>query len=137
MFAAVIDFQNDADKRKLWGVLKHCSGKQRVEICRHRQRRSDRANRYYWGVVVPAARQALYETQGEMFDPEESHEFLKALFLSKPIVDKRTGELLATVVGSSAKLNTEQFSDYVEKVRLWLADYAGVILPDAETFATA
>lgn len=132
MLDVVLNFDVDADKRKLYGVLKHLKGKHRIEICRYKPRRSDAQNRYYWGVVMPYASTALTETQGETFDCETAHEFFKGVFLARPVVNKKTGELMSTMVGSSAVLDTARYSEYVEQVRTWLAEYCGVMVPDPE-----
>ncbi len=132
MIDAIVNFDIDADKRKLWAAMKHLKGKQRVEICRYRPRRSDKANAYYWSCVMPAAAQGLTESQGETFDCETAHEFFKSLFLSRPVVNKATGELIANIVGSSAVLDTARFTEYVEQVRTWCAEYLGVLIPDPQ-----
>lgn len=133
----VVNFDEDADKRKLWGVLRTLKGRHRVEVARYRPRRSDQQNKWYWGVIMPMAAHALTESQGETFDPETAHQFFKALFLSRPVVDRRSGELLTNIVGSSAVLDTARYTEYVEQVRQWMAEYLGVVVPDPEAFGAA
>ncbi len=67
--------------------------------------RSDAQNRYYWGVVV----KILADELG--YFPEEMHDALKLEFLrkeSKPL----------PTVRSTTSLSTEEFEDYLEKVRI-------------------
>lgn len=88
-----------------------------VIIKRWRDPRSSPQNRYYWGLVVPL----LADHCG--YDREEMHDALKWRFLR--IHDE--GDL--PTVQSTAALNTEEFTDYIEHVRA-LAAAMGVIIPD-------
>jgi hypothetical protein len=78
--------------------------------------RSPQANRYYWGAVIKAiARHTGYTA-------DETHDMLKIMFLPKELaVANYNGEIVSEFVigGSTRRLNSVDFYDYVERVRLW------------------
>jgi len=89
--------------------------------------RSQQANRFYWGVVV----ELLSEYTG--FTPDEMHEWLKMKFIPKQLaVCDGNGEVEGEFVigGSTRKMSTAQFADYIETIREWAASKLGVVIPD-------
>lgn len=95
-----------------------------------RASRSLQANRYYWGVVV----ELLAEHTG--YTPDEIHEVLKAKFLPKKLaVTDANGEIQGEFVigGSTTKLNTLEFGEFIEAIRQWAAESLGVVIPDPDT----
>lgn len=88
-----------------------------VKVVKKSHQRSLSQNAYYWGVVIPL----FAESQG--YENEEMHEALKFKFLQK-----HTDTELPTV-GSTADLDTGQFTEYIEKVRRLAAEY-GCVIPD-------
>lgn len=93
-----------------------------LEIYERKYLRTLPQNSYYWNCVV----RLLAETFG--WDDDTMHDFLKGKFLSK-FVNWKGKEI--RVVGSTARLNTAEFSEYVEKCKVW-ATSEGVIIPEAE-----
>lgn len=91
-----------------------------VSIQPERKHRTSAQNRYYWSVVVPL----FGEWTGE--DKDDAHETLKSIHL---MVDSilPTGELVRKP-GRSSELSTVEFSEYVERVCVWLAQQ-GVFVP--------
>lgn len=85
-----------------------------------RSKRSDQANRYYWGVVV----EILAGHLG--YDKDSLHDALKEKFLSS---HERDGHGLIRI-GSTAKLNTSEFNDYIEQIKRWSAEHLQVYVPD-------
>lgn len=88
----------------------------RISIGRFKHNRSENQNRYYWGVVV----HILAEHLG--YFPEEMHEALKLHFL------KKEANPLPTV-RSTTSLDTAEFEDYLEKVRMWAMTEHEVKIP--------
>lgn len=89
--------------------------------------RSQQANRFYWGVVVAV----LSEYTG--FTPDEMHDWLKMKFIPKKLaVCDGNGEVQGEFVmgGSTRKMNTAQFTDYIETIRAWAASELDVQIPD-------
>src|SRR5213075_1155179 len=101
-----------------------------ITIERKSARRSDAANRYYFGVVV----KTISDYTG--YSPDETHAALKALHLPKHLTfADGNGEVVGELVigGSTRVLNTIEFSDFLANVRAWAHDYLGLTIPDAAT----
>ncbi len=73
-----------------------------------KETRSQKQNRYYWGVVC----KLLHDHTG--YTPEEIHQILAQKFLSYEKIGK-------TFVMSTTKLKTGKFEDYMENCRRWAA----------------
>jgi hypothetical protein len=113
-------------------ILMSGKGAIRIEIMEHRPRRTDRQNRYYWPCFVQPFAEFLNE-QGEQIDDEAAHELIKAKFLRKSIINKKTGEIME-YVGSTTKLNTREFNEFLDQVAYWLADMFGIIVPEPNVY---
>lgn len=90
-----------------------------VAVTRRRATRSPQANAYYWGVVM----QALSQHTG--YTPDEMHDICKAKLLPKKLaIADGNGEVVGEFVlgGSTRSLNTNEFYEYVERVRQWAAE---------------
>ncbi len=108
---------------------------QRVDIVitKHRNRRSEEANAYYWGVVLK-----LMAAHTE-HSPEEIHDAMCEQFLPNErkrveFFNRMTGEVLTvnTDHRRSSKLHGAPFYDFVELVRMWARDFLGVDTPDPD-----
>ena len=80
--------------------------------------RSNQQNAYWWGVVIPL----IAEASG--FTDDEAHDALKAKFLGQD--DLTTG---LRKIGSTAKLDTRQFTELIDQVRQWAQDFLTVYIP--------
>lgn len=89
-----------------------------VKVTKRRSQRSDEQNGYWWAVVVPLLAEHCGYTHDEM------HDALKLKFLSREDMSKGLIR-----VGSTAKLNTLEFADLVDRVALWAAEDFGVVIP--------
>jgi hypothetical protein len=99
-------------------------GKKTEHILRKsRETRSDRQNRYYWGVVV----ELLAAHCG--YTPEEMHDALKIKFLSPDGVVYEDGFGLIKV-SSSARLKVNEFIQYTNDIVIWAAQELQVYIPD-------
>lgn len=101
-----------------------------ITIERRRATRSKDANAYYWGVVI----ELLSRHTG--YTPDEMHELAKQMFLAKHLtLATSNGEICGDYVigGSTKRLNTLQFYEYVERIRDWAAADLGVVIPDPVT----
>jgi len=99
-------------------------------------KRSDRQNRYLWGVVYPAVREGLKDVGYETESLDEVHEFCKGKFIAlegrkrKRLINKITGEVkYISVVKSTRKLSTTQFNEYFESIIRWAAEYLSIEIP--------
>ena len=115
---AVISFDNPQLYARFISQLE---GKRvEVRIKQERTIRSLQQNSYYWGVVV----NLIADHCG--YDPDECHEALKLKFLS-PLTKDEYGLVR---IGSTTKLSTEEFAEYLNRVVRWAAQYLQVFIPD-------
>lgn len=103
------------DKDKFWDTLEDLEGEDIVmEIGRQYGKRSNQQNKYYWGVVV----KEIAEETGH--SPKEIHKVLKQKFLPKMNV------LGYDIVKSTTELSTQDFEEYLRKIREWAATGQGL-----------
>jgi hypothetical protein len=86
-------------------------------VRKRKSQRSLQQNAYYWGVVIEILANHFGYEAGEM------HEALKFKFL-------RTHEGDLPAARSTAKLNTEEFVAYVDRVVRWAAQEHQLYIPD-------
>ena len=101
-----------------------------VTVQRKRPSRTITQNAYYWAVVV----KTIADETGQ--DGESVHEFLKRECNAQLVAmtNRTTGEHFdAWIGGSTASLNVNDFSDYVERCRAWAGMFLGVTIPDPES----
>lgn len=108
----------DSPERWLLEISRHEGKRVQVSLDTVKNRRSLSQNAYYWGVVVSL----LGEHFG--YEPDEMHEALKFKFLRKH-------EDVLMTVGSTAKMDTKEFGEYLDKVIRWAASEYQVYIPDA------
>ena len=94
-----------------------------------RNKRSNEQNKYYWGVVVPLVKLGLTEL-GNLVDTESTHDFIKSEFNYKEIVNKDTGEV-KKLPNSTTQLTKSEFSEMIERVKQWSAEWCNIYIPDA------
>lgn len=99
-----------------------------VIVAKRGKRRTDRQNKFYWGVVV----KLISDYTG--IEPNELHEFLKAQFAPRveTKIELQNGQSIVKLLPiSTTKLFTKQFSDdYIEKIRTWAASDLNLVIPD-------
>ncbi|SNA84062.1 hypothetical protein [Flavobacterium psychrophilum] len=64
-----------------------------VTLERYYKKRSNEQNSYYWACIVEHWKNILREEWGEIYQPNEVHEFLKSNLNFKEVVDTETGEV--------------------------------------------
>lgn len=90
-----------------------------VEIKPYRATRSVEANRLLWALYNDIAQQVVM--QGHRYSADCWHEYLCGELLGKTDMRLPNGEIVARRV-STASLNVEEFSNYVDRVSAWGAD---------------
>ena len=95
---------------------------QRIELTIRKERhvRSLSQNKYYWGVII----EILSNNFG--YDKEEMHEALKFKFL------KKHEDTDLVTVGSTAKLSTAEFTEYIDEIIRWASTEYQVVIPSAD-----
>jgi hypothetical protein len=97
-----------------------------VTVERKYANRSQKQNKYWWGVCLAL----VSEHTG--YTPEEMHEVAKAKFLPKSMAfADGNGEVRDELVlgGTTTRLDTVQFGEFIEQFRQWAATL-GVVIPD-------
>lgn len=117
------------DSRNLLdSALKHWDGlRVVVRIEQEKETRRQRANRFYWGVVL----KHMASESGHSAD--DLHELMKLRHNSKTveIVDPKTGEAREVRIPlSTAKLSIEEFGIYLERAIVDAAEWLGVVIPE-------
>lgn len=102
--------------------------------------RSNKQNKYYWGVIVEHWKNIIREEWGEIWTPEETHEFLKTNLNYEEYVNENTGEILLNELTgipirkpkSTSENNTMTAEEYHEKCRqlAWNMFQYQIPLPD-------
>ena len=95
-------------------------------IIKKKNKRSTKQNSYYHGVVVAEVRHGLLEI-GYQMTSDETHEFLKQKFNNTQIVNK--DGIVIDVPRSTTELNKSEFSEYVERIARFAAEYLSVVIP--------
>jgi hypothetical protein len=122
----------ERDAKRIGEAICKLDGKRVViSIEEAKRKRSSQQNRYYWGCVVKLITDAFRDA-GNMVNSEDTHDFLKAHVgkLSQVFVTAE-GEVLRGP-GSTAKLTTTEFSNYIEAVRAWAADMLDLKIPSPD-----
>ena len=91
-------------------------------------KRSEQQNRYYFGIVVPLVQEGIKHLGTEL-TKQETHEFLKGKFNYQEISNKETGEYIQ-VPRSTTILNKEGFSEYIQKIQIFAAEFLNINVPD-------
>lgn len=116
--------ENPGQVKKLFDQLR--DGKWLLEIAKA-DKRSDQANRYYWGLVIPLVQNGIRDLGTEL-TKEETHEFLKAKFNYQEVVNN--DGVVENIPLSTTRLNRERFSDYLAKIQQFSAEFLNVVIPD-------
>jgi hypothetical protein len=91
-----------------------------ISVERYRRQRSNNQNRYYWGCVVPHIIR-MFEEAGSIVTPDEVHDFLRhELKLIRHVTDP-AGEV-HSIIRSSSDLDTREWEDWMERIRVWAAE---------------
>jgi hypothetical protein len=100
-----------------------------ITIREEKPQRSKNQNAYYWAVVVPIVHRMFVDAGNDMHK-DEVHELLK-----QEVGGNTTAKVVITPDGkrkvitkSSSKLNTQEWEDFMEKIRAWAAQFQ-VIIP--------
>lgn len=96
-----------------------------VTISKRTKPRSTSQNSWYFGGILPVISRETGHTV------EELHEIFKRKFLDRKIIKYRDQNI--AVPGSSADCTTQEFSEYIERIRAEAAEL-GIQIPDAGDF---
>ena len=117
-------------KLKILGISKFNSyllsleGWVELTVRKRIENRSNKQNRYYWGVVI----KILSDEMG--LSQDETHEILKYQFLKSHVDITILGEIERTFfIRSTTSLNTKDMEIYLEEIRQWAASFLNCQVP--------
>lgn len=111
-----------------------------ITVERFYKKRSNKQNRYYWGVIIEHWKNIIRQEWGEIWTIDEVHDFLKANLNFQVFVDEGTGELAVNPVTNevikkpkSTKENTTYSQEeYHKSCRDLAFEMFGYIIPEPE-----
>ena len=106
-----------------------CDGLYRIEVKKIRKPRTNDQNGWLWGCIYPMLLDALLDAGWEFVSVEQVHEFFKAQMTADKVVNKQTGEIIE-FPKSTATMDTQQFSVYVDALRAYAEDFLNVTIPE-------
>lgn len=110
------------DKEGMRELMAKFEGKRvTVEVKKYRKDRSLPQLKYYWSVIIRILSQELG------YEENEVHELLKSLFLRR-VVELRGKKYV--IIRSTSSLSTDEFAQYLEKIKRWASIEAGIFLPE-------
>lgn len=133
MTELIVNLSDAKEKRNLLETVRTLEGPHRVNICKHRPRRSDRQNRYYWPCFVQPFAEFL-RAQGEFVTDDEAHILMKSKFLRRDVINPVTGEIVGETLKSSADLDRDEFNAYLEACAMWLATMFDIKVPTPDIY---
>lgn len=102
-----------------------------VSISKLRRGRSLNQNEWLWGCVYPILLSGLLDAGWEFTSTEQVHEFFKKRIAHDKVVNYFTGEIVE-LPRSTAKMDTQQFSAYVDALRTYASEYLNVTIPEPD-----
>lgn len=99
-----------------------------VKFEKRGSKRSLPQNRYYHGIVVQSVMLGLREI-GYHISHDETHFFLKQKF--NPVQVPGNGGAVIELPGTTTQLNKIEFSEYIERIAQWAAEYLSIEIPAA------
>lgn len=122
--SGVLHIQN---RKRLEEWARQYPGKQvMIRIEKRGSKRSSPQNRYYHGVVVQEVRLGFLNIGYEM-TAEQTHEWLKEKF--NPITVENKEGITIDMPGSTTQMTKTAFSEYIEKIARFAAEYLSVRIP--------
>ena len=111
----------DRDKYNNWIAQLNEENDLEVIVRKRKKTRSEKQNRYYWGVIL----KLISEATGE--DAEDLHNH----FAYKWLINKgKSGRLHSRK--STSQITTIEFKEYLDKIISWGEQYLGITFPEPE-----
>lgn len=104
------------------------NGSYMLSITKHRRGRTLNQNEYLWGCVYPILLDGLLDAGWEFTSCEQVHEFFKKMITQDKVVNYHTGEIVE-IPKSTATMDTQQFSTYIDKLREYAEEFLNVSIP--------
>ena len=114
------------------GLLLQDEGKDlEISTKKAKKRRSDKQNRWYWGVAIKTIQEELLRIEGEPYEKEDIHhyilsEIVKAQFRTKEVMGK---VITYAETKSTSAMSTKDFDLFKFKLQVHFAN-RGIDVPD-------
>lgn len=105
------------------------NGSYMLTITKQRRGRTHNQNDWLWGCVYPILLDGLLDAGWEFTSVEQVHEFFKKQMAQDKVVNYSTGEIVE-IPRSTATMDTQQFSMYVEALRAYAEEFLNVTIPE-------
>lgn len=106
-------------------------GSYMLSIVKQRKGRTLNQNEWLWGCVYPILLDGLLEAGWEFTSVSQVHEFFKKLMAQDRVVNYETGEIVE-LPKSTATMDTQQFSTYIDKLREYAEEFLNVTIPEPD-----
>lgn len=106
-------------------------GSYMLTITKLQRGRTLNQNDWLWGCVYPVLLDGLLDAGWEFTSVEQVHEFFKKQIAQEQVVNYDTGEIVE-IPRSTATMDTQQFSAYIEKLREYARDFLNVEIPEPD-----
>ena len=120
------------DASLLFRALRGFAGKD-LEVCIKEltQLRTDKQNRYWWGVLIPCIVSFHKETQGEVITPQEVHSYILINIAGHKVETKEVfGQTIISIIGkTTSQMSKEEWSDLKTNVQEHFKE-KGLDIPD-------
>lgn len=107
------------------------NGSYMLTITKQRRGRTLNQNDWLWGCVYPILLDGLLDAGWEFTSVEQVHEFFKKLMAQDRVVNYETGEIVE-IPKSTATMDTQQFSTYIDKLREYAEEFLNVTIPSPD-----
>lgn len=119
-----------ANRESFYNEIKQLANRRvYLTVSEERPTRTNEQLRYWFGVVLKMITDYILETQGQNVSVEDMHEYYvqKGYF---GLESKMINNEIIIIHNRSKKVNTKQFSEVVEKVKMEWAE-RGLVIPDS------
>ena len=107
------------------------NGSYMLTITKQRRGRTLNQNDWLWGCVYPILLDGLLDAGWEFTSVEQVHEFFKKQMAQDKVVNYSTGEIVE-IPRSTATMDTQQFSMYIDALRDYAEDFLNVTIPEPD-----
>ena len=107
------------------------NGSYMLTITKQRRGRTLNQNDWLWGCVYPILLDGLLDAGWEFTSVEQVHEFFKKQMAQDKVVNYSTGEIVE-IPRSTATMDTQQFSMYVDALRAYADEFLNVTIPEPD-----
>lgn len=125
--------QNNLFKRNrnlVLDAIRSFNGKEVViTFDKPKKKRSNNQNSYYWGVLVPLTKQGVFDTWGEVWSADKTHEYLKENFCFYEKINEDTGQVIKVPKSTTENTTTEQEVYHLE-IRKHLLEWFNIDAPE-------